>query len=375
MTPNDLDLSQAVRYHWGVFPPPSFDLSAVIEPLLRATDALARYDQMMKAMHNSELLLAPLRSQEAVISSRMEGTISTMDEILQYQAEYSGEEGASEVRSDVIETLLYRRALNTAQRQMEQGQPLSASLIKSIHAQLLSFGRGALKSPGAFKTSQNYIGEKGRRQVSFVPISPEQLPGGVEQLFSFLESSNLPVLVRTAISHLEFEALHPFLDGNGRVGRMLVTITLWKMGVISAPHFYISRYFEDHKDEYIHLMRDTSSSGRWEPWCAFFLTAVSEQAQNNLQTAESIRQLYEEMKGRFTKLLTSRWTLLALDYLFTSPIFRNSDFTRKAGIPSASASRFSRVLLDEGLLQIVRPASGNRPALYRFERLLQVVRV
>ena len=375
MSNNDLDFSQAIPYHRDGFPPSSFDLAAVIEPLLSATAALARYDQMLKAMHNSELLLAPLRSQEAVISSRMEGTISTLDEILQYQAEYSENDGAGEVRSDVIETLLYRRALNTAQRQIEQGHPFSASLIKSIHAQLLSFGRGAYKSPGNFKTAQNYIGERGRRQISFIPISPEQLPGGIEQLFLFLESSSLPILVKTAMAHLEFEALHPFLDGNGRVGRMLVTITLWKMGVISAPHFYISRYFEDNKEEYIQLMRHTSASGQWEPWCRFFLTAVSAQAQNNLQTAESIRQLYEEMKGRFTQLLTSRWTLPALDYLFTSPIFRNSEFSQKSGIPAASVSRFSKVLQDEGLLQIVRPAAGRRSALYRFEPLLQLVRV
>lgn len=175
--------------------------------------------------------------------------------------------------------------------------------------------------------------------------------------------------------HVEFEALHPFLDGNGRVGRMLVTIMLWKMGVISAPHFYISRYFEDHKDEYINLMREVSSHGRWEQWCAFFLTAVAEQTKDNLQTAESIQLLYEEMKGRFAEVLSSRWSLLALDYLFTSPIFRNSDFNRKAGIPSATAARFSRILLDEGLLQTVRAASGRRPALYRFEPLLQIVRV
>jgi Fic family protein len=375
MSDNKLDLSRSIPYHLGKFPPASLDLAIIMEPLLQATDALARYDQMLKSMHNSELFLAPLRSQEAVISSRMEGTISTMDEILQYQAEYPADEGAGEVRSEVIETLLYRRALNTAQQQMENGYPLGDALIRSIHGQLLSFGSNANKTPGAYKTAQNYIGDRGRQQISFVPISPEHLAGGLERLFAFMENGSLPVLVRTAMAHLEFEALHPFLDGNGRVGRMLVTLMFWKYGVISAPHFYISRYFEDHRDEYIELMREVSRHSKWEQWCAFFLTATAQQAQSNLQTTESIQALYEEMKGRFTNLLYSRWAVPALDYIFTFPVFRNSEFSRNAGIPAPTASRFTRVLLEQGLLQVTRPASGRRSATYRFEPLMKLVRV
>ena len=140
-----LDLSNAVHYHLGRFPPAALDYARLMPGLLGATAALSRYDQMLRGMHNSEIFQAPLRGQEAVISSRMEGTISTLDEILQLQAEY-GEDDArasSEVRLDVIETMLYRRALNSAQLRLEQGQPLSESLVKGVHAQLLSFGRGA----------------------------------------------------------------------------------------------------------------------------------------------------------------------------------------------------------------------------------------
>lgn len=371
----ELDLSDAVLYHTGRFPPSDLNYGAFMEPLLRATDALARYDQMLKGMHNSEILLAPLRNQEAVISSRMEGTISTMDEILQYQAEYAEDEAPTEVRSEVIETILYRRALNAAQNQIEQGYPLSASLVKSIHRQLLSWGRGATKSPGQFKREQNYVGNRDSRVIRFIPISPEQLPGGMETLFTFIGSEQFPLLVRTALAHLEFEALHPFDDGNGRVGRMLVTLMLWKSGVIAAPHFYISRYFEDHKDTYIHLMREVSRNGAWEEWCRFFLTAVERQAQDNLTIAESIRTLYEEMKTHFASLLSSKWAVRALDYIFANPIFRNNGFTTNSGIPPATAARFTRVLMDEGMLQTIRPASGRRPATYRFEPLMQRVRV
>lgn len=372
-----LDTSQAVHYHTGQFPPGTLDYGRLMPGLLGATAALARYDQMLRGMHNSELFLAPLRGQEAVVSSRMEGTISTLDEILQLEAEFDEDnEGAAiEFRSDAIETALYRRALNTAQQRMEQGQPLSESLVKSIHRQLLSFGRGATKSPGAYKQEQNYIGERGSRKVSFVPIAPEHLPGGMEALFRLVNDEAVPMLLRTALAHAEFEALHPFEDGNGRVGRMLITLMLWQGGAIGAPHFYISRYFEDHKDEYLGRLRAVSAENDWEGWCEFFMAAVEKQAVANLEAADSIRELYEEMKPRFAALLASKYAVAALDYLFTHPVFSNSRFTRTAGIPSQTAARFSRVLLQEGLLQVVREPAGRRSAMYRFEPLMQRVRV
>jgi Fic family protein len=372
-----LDTSQAVHYHSGQFPPGTLDYGRLMPGLLGATAALARYDQMLRGLHNSELFVAPLRGQEAVVSSRMEGTISTLDEILQLEAEFGDddESAAQEFRSDAIETALYRRALNTAQSRMEKGQPLSESLLKSLHRQLLSFGRGAAKSPGVYKREQNYIGERGSRKVSFVPVAPEHLPGGMEALFALIGDETMPVLVRTAPAHAEFEALHPFEDGNGRIGRMLITLMLWQGGVIAAPYFYISRYFEDHKDEYLDRLRKVSSDNDWEGWCQFFLAAVERQAIANLEAAQAIGDFYAEMKPRFTELLASKYAVAALDYLFTNPVFSNSRFTRSAGIPPQTAARFSRVLLQEGLLQVVREAAGRRSAMYRFEPLMQRVRV
>jgi Fic family protein len=372
-----LDTSNAVHYHLGKFPPPRLDYARLMPGLLAATAALARYDQMLLGMHNSEVFLAPVRGQEAVISSRMEGTISTLDEILQLQAEFGDDDAAaaSEFRVDVIETALYRRALNTAQRQLEEGRPLSESLVKSIHRQLLSFGRGAKKSPGEYKREQNYIGERGSRKVNFVPIAPEHLASGMEALFNLAGDKAMPVLLRTALAHAEFESLHPFEDGNGRVGRMLITLMLWREGAISAPHFYISRYFEDHKDEYLDRLREVSAKDDWDGWCEFFLAAVAQQAARNLEVAQSISDFYEEMKLRFMELLSSKYAVAALDYLFTYPVFSNSRFTSKSGVPAQTAARFTRVLLQEGLLQTVTEAAGRRSAVYRFEPLMVRVRV
>ncbi len=371
------DTSQAVSYHLGKFPPAELDYARLMPGLLGATAALARYDQMLRGLHNSELFLAPLRGQEAVVSSRMEGTISTLDEILQLEAEFGDDDAgaALEFRSDAIETVLYRRALSTAQLRLEQGQPLTESLLKSIHQQLLSFGRGASKSPGAYKREQNYIGERGSRKVSFVPIAPEHLPGGMEALFRLIGDESMPVLLRTALAHAEFESLHPFEDGNGRVGRMLITLMLWQGKAIAAPHFYISRYFEDQKDEYLDRLRQVSADDDWDGWCKFFLAAVEQQAIGNLEAARTIGDFYAEMKPRFAELLASKYAVTALDYLFTNPVFSNSRFTRSAGIPAQTAARFTRLLLQEGLLQVVREAAGRRSAIYRFESLMQRVRV
>ncbi|MFA7329847.1 MAG: Fic/DOC family N-terminal domain-containing protein [Candidatus Delongbacteria bacterium] len=370
-----LNTDDAVHYHTGQFPPVKLDLPVILPSLLQATDALARYDQMLKGMHNSEIFLAPLRNQEAVISSRMEGTISTMDEILQLDAELDPESTSGETRSEALETILYQRTLRAAQQQMAEGYPLSASLIRSMHQQLLSIGRGAGKSPGKFKTQQNYIGERGSGRVEFVPIAPEVLLVGLDQMLHVMQDKQRPILLRAALCHLEFEALHPFEDGNGRVGRMLITLMLWADGSIAAPHFYISRYLEDHKDVYLHQMREVSRSGQWEDWCCFFLEAVRQQALHNLESAESIRSLYEEMKLRFQQVLASKFAQQALDFVFTWPVFRNSRFTQHAGIPSATASRFSRVLLKEGLLETVQESAGQKAALLRFEPLMRRIRV
>lgn len=372
----NLDTDQAVFYHDGRFPPVSLDYGRMIPALLAATDALARYDQALKTLHNSEIFLAPLRNQEALVSSRMEGTISTMDEILQLEAAMDEDvDAAQEYRSEALETLLYQRALRTAQAQMQEGRPLTASLLKSIHQQLLSIGRGASKTPGAFKTAQNYIGELGRREVSFVPIAPEKLDSGMEALMRFIHDDSLPILLRTALGHVEFEALHPFKDGNGRVGRMLITLMLWNGGAINAPHFYISRYFEERKSDYIRLMRQVSSAEAWEEWTVFFLQAVKAQAFRNLEVADAIHSLYEEMKGRFAEVLNSKWSLAALYFIFTYPVFPNNRFTNRAAIPPQTAARFSRLLLDKGILEVVREPAGRRSAVYRFEPLMKILRV
>ena len=370
----EYNFKDAVKYHHGFFPPEAIDYGSFMEELLRATEALARFDQMLKNLHNSEILLSPLRNQEALLSSRIEGTISTMDEILEYEANHEGSDYEN-VKSDVIETILYQRTLKNTQQAISDGYEISSSLIKTMHQKLLSFGRGATKAPGAFKTEQNYLADKRKKEILFIPISPELLQDGMDRLFHFIKESPFPVLVRTAIMHLEFEALHPFLNGNGRIGRMLVTLNLWREKMLSDPHFYISGYFEEHKDAYIKSMRDVSRTGDWNPWIRFFLKAVEEQAIKNLQISESIRNLYEETKTSFSEFVSSKWNMEVLDFIFTHPVFRTNKFISTTKIPNATAANMIRKLVESDFLKVREEASGSRAAMYSFEPLMELVRV
>lgn len=377
MSTEPYDLSEAVYYHTGAFPPAALDYEALLGPLEDAAASLARYDAKMSSMVNSELFLAPLRRQDAVSSSRMEGTISTIEELYRLEAEEDA--GTSdpyrEARNDDVETFLYSRALRNAQQALTEGAPLSEHLIRTAHQQLLFFGRGAQKRPGAYKIEQNYIGDNRRKKVYYVPIGPEQLGPAMACLVSFISESKMRPLLKTALSHVEFEALHPFEDGNGRIGRMLITLMLWKLRIISQPSFFVSGYFEIHKDEYIERMRAVSANGDWSGWTIFFLQAMHAQASLNIQTADRIFALHGEMRERFRVVLNSQFHDQALDFVFASPVFRNDRFVDRSGIPASSARSLSRRLVEAGLLRTIEPSAGRRAALYAFDPLLDILAI
>lgn len=368
------DLSGMIDYHYGKFPPGELELARLIEPLVRAQDSISRYDQMLLSLPNSELLLAPLRQNEAVISSRMEGTISTVDEVMIYEAESEDDRSAGPVRDDVVEVALYSAVLRRAQSAVSRGEPINEGLIKNAHKVLLSFGRGASKAPGEYKSEQNYVGDDRRKEIYFKPISPLQLQSGMQSLLEFIENGSMLPLFKVGIAHVEFEALHPFNDGNGRIGRLLITLLLWKFELIHKPHFYVSAFFEEHKAEYIELMRAVSRDGDWSSWVAFFLEAIAKQAENNLHTAQNIMSLYEEMKEPFREISGSKWHLAAQDGIFESPVFKNSQLIKRTGMPKHVATRITKLLHESGLLRELRPASGRRGALFMFEPLMEIVR-
>ncbi|MGR3289878.1 MAG: Fic family protein [Paracoccaceae bacterium] len=335
------DRAEAVRYHLGAFPPKKPDLERLVTPLIETTTALTRYDTMLQGLPNSELLLAPLRARDAVVSSRMEGTISTLEEVLRLEAGADGTEQTGATRNEALEVALYARALRLAEQHMAEGFPISDHLIRSAHRTLLSHGRGVKDRPGAYKKEQNYVGDRPQRRIDFMPIAPEYLPAGMAALIEFVRSTDMQPLLKTAIVHAEFEALHPFDDGNGRLGRMLITLMLWDNRILAKPHIFISDYFEQHKDEYVARLREVSATGDWTGWCILFLAALGAQAELNIKIVGQIQAHYDEMREIFRDVLRSRWAGDALDYVFENPIFWNNRIVRNAGIPKATANGFT----------------------------------
>ncbi len=370
----EYEKKSAVDYHYGSFPPRHLEYSKLLEKLTHAQDAISRYDQMLLSLPNSELLLGPLKNQEAVISSRMEGTISTVDEIMIYDAESGDEAPSGSVRNDIIEVWLYSYVLKQAEKAALEGNPINENMIKNAHRTLLSYGRGAMKSPGEYKSDQNYVGDDRRKEIYFVPIAPLSLKPAMTELINFINSDELIPFFRVAIAHVEFEALHPFNDGNGRIGRLLITLMLWQYELIHKPYFYISAYFEKHKEEYIERMREVSANNDWTGWVGFFLDAISKQATENLDTAKRISTLYDEMKPIFREISGSKWHVAAQDFIFEKPIFSNSQMIKQSHMPRHTAHRITKLLNENGLIRELVPASGRRGALFIFEPLMEIVR-
>lgn len=361
----------AVGYHDGGFPPATLDWPRLIPFLGPAAAAVARYDGILGAVPNPGVLLAPLTTQEAVLSSRIEGTQATMEEVLEFEA---GQDAPSpERRNDIQEVLNYRAAMREAERLLET-LPLSQRVIKEAHKVLLSGVRGQSKSPGEYRRIPNWIGAPGCpiEDARFIPIGADRLPDAMSAWERYAHADAPDRLVQLAILHVEFEALHPFLDGNGRLGRMLVPLFLWQAGLIQRPTFYISAYFEARRSEYYEGLLAVSRDDDWTGWCRFFLEAVREQAEANLEKSKSILELYERMKREVAELTRSHYAIQALDWIFGRPIFRSTDFVSAAGIPDSTARRFLGVLRDGGILEVLVKGGGRRPHVLAFPALLRI---
>lgn len=361
----------AIHYHVGRFPPTAIDWAALIPLLGPAAAAVARYDGMLAAVPNPRVLLSPLMTQEAVLSSRIEGTQATMGEVLEYEA--SGDASSIERRLDIQEIQNYRAAMREAERLLAT-LPLSQRVIREAHGVLLAGVRGQNKSPGEYRRIPNWIGPPGCsvEEARFVPIGADALPEAMSAWERYAHTEAPDRLVQLAVLHAEFEALHPFLDGNGRLGRMLVPLFLWQVGLIRTPAFYISAFFEARRDVYYDGLLSVSRDGNWTPWCRLFLEAVRTQAEENLTKALAIRALYDNLKHRIPEITRSQYAIRALDWIFEQPIFTAPHFIASAKIPAPTARRFLQVLVIEGVLRVLREGKGRRSAILAFAQLLNV---
>ncbi|MFA7236204.1 MAG: Fic family protein [Phycisphaeraceae bacterium] len=360
-----------VKYHQGRFPPPELDLNRLLPLIGPASAALARFDGILSAVPNADVLLSPLTTQEAVLSSKIEGTQATFGEVLEFEA---GEEAASEEKkADIREVLNYRAALRHAVKQMEK-LPLSQRLIRDAHQVLMQGVRGERRTPGEYRRIPNWIGPAGCtvETAHFVPPGADLVPQAMSDLERYLHAEVPDRLIQLAITHVEFEAIHPFLDGNGRIGRLLVPLFLVDKKLLPSPNFYISAYFDAHRDEYYERLLAVSRDNDWTGWCVFFLTAIIEQARDNHRKAKAILDLYHQKKHWITELTHSHHAVKALDWFFSRPIFKRVDFIATAGIPMETAKRIVRLTKDQGLLQELRRGRGRQSTILCFPELLNI---
>lgn len=366
-------MARPVRYHTGKFPPRRLDWERLIPLIGPANAALARYDGLLSAIPNADVLLSPLTTQEAVLSSAIEGTLATMGEVLEFEAGGATKQIDQKKVDDIQEILNYRRAMREAVDQLQR-LPLCQRVIKHVHSVLLDGVRGHDKARGRYKPVPNYIGPTGSslEQAKFIPIDPANVGEGMSRWEKYLHANAPDRLVQLAIVHAEFEALHPFLDGNGRVGRILIPLFLYERKLLHAPMFYLSEYLEANRQEYYDRLRSVSSKDDWTGWCRFFLEAIEKQARENDAKARRVLALYEEKKGWMVQATRSQYAIAALDFLFTQPVFSSSDFVARAGIPAPTARRILNLCRENGLLMAVREASGRRPAILAFPELLNI---
>lgn len=362
----------AQPYEPKTLPLECIDWPAHVSLIGRANAALGRYDGMLQSIVNPALLLSPLTSQEAVLSSRIEGTQASMEEVLEYEADPS-EPIEPGKRADIQEILNYRRAMGQAVESLK-GRPLCLNLVKELHATLLDSVRGRNKAPGEFRRVQNFIGPAGctAETASFVPPSADRLGEAMGNWEKYLHFEEKDRLVQLAVAKAQFELIHPFLDGNGRIGRMLVPLFLFEKGILSSPMFYVSAYFEEHRDVYYARLQGVSRGGDWNGWIQFFLTAVAEQAQVNTEKTGAVLTLYERMKAEVPKAIRSQYVIQAIDALFDRPIFTSTDFIARSGIPKASGLRILKALRDKGLVGDLRAGKGRRAGVLAFPDLIEI---
>jgi len=352
-------------------PNPPADLSGPLQAELEAAVlALGRLDGVATHLPDKSLFLYSYVRKEAVLSSQIEGTQSTLSDLLLFELE----EAPGVPLDDVVEVSNYVAALDHGLERLRNGFPLSNRLIREVHEVLLSKGRGSSKDPGQFRRSQNWIGGTRPGYAVFVPPPPGQVEDCMAALERFLnaEGDGIPVLVRAGLAHVQFETIHPFLDGNGRVGRLLITLLLCHAGMLSEPLLYLSLYLKQHKAEYFALLERVRKEGDWEAWLSFFLTGARDTAQGAVATAERLAGMFAEDRGKVTTRGRKAGSALRVhEALKTRPISSMPEICRRTGLSFPAASSGMNELVE---LSIARELTGRRRnRVFVYDRYLAVL--
>ena len=328
---------------------------------------------MLRTLPNPAVLLAPMTVNEAVLSSRIEGTQATLEEVLEQDAGIPTTDAGR--AADIQEIANYRYVLRMAEQET-QHRPLSLSFVKQAHQILMQGVRGHGKAPGAFRTDQNWIGRPNTpiEQARFVPPDPVVLIQALEDWERYLNAGDEDPILQVAVAHAQFEILHPFKDGNGRMGRLLIPLLLFQRGILSRPMFYLSEGLERRREEYYDRLKAITDAGDWQGWVGFFADAIVEQAGGNLEKARKMLELYARLKEDFINVTRSQYAVPVLDAFFVRLILNATDVQQDAGIANRiTANSLLRQLADAGLVRRVRDAAGRRPAVYALPNLINIV--
>jgi Fic family protein len=300
-------------------PPADLDLSGLHQHLDRANQALGRLDGLTVLLPDVRFLLYLYVRKEALLSSQIEGTQSSFADVLLFENKVP----TNVPKEDVEEVSNYVAAMQHGLRRLHGGFPLSLRLIREIHAILLRGGRGANRTPGEFRRSQNWIGGSRPGNASFVPPPPAEMIECLDRFERFLhdEKHRLPLLVEAGLVHVQFESIHPFLDGNGRLGRLLITLLLCAKRALKEPLLYLSLYFKTHRSRYYDLLQRVRTDGAWEEWLQFFLEGMAATAQEAAETATRILHLFSTDREKIQKLGRSSSSALRVhEYMQRKPI-------------------------------------------------------
>lgn len=335
--------------------------------LSNADRDLARLDAIADVLPNPDLFVAMYVRHEAVLSSQIEGTQSTLEDVLAFETAAT----ADDAPQDVEEVFNYVRAMNHGLRRLGENFPLSLRLIREIHAELMQGVRGGEKTPGEFRRTQNWIGGAGctLTTASFVPPPPHELMNALDGLEKFLHQGrhSLPLLVRCGLAHAQFETIHPFLDGNGRVGRLLITLLLCEEGALTRPLLYLSVFLKAHRAEYYDRLTAIRTHGHWEAWLKFFLRGISSTARAATRTARDIVALQAAHRAA---VANNAYALKLLDHLYQQPYVNAKTCAQVTGCSMPTAIKLLEDLRARTWLHETTGQQRNR--VYRYQPYLDL---
>ena len=340
--------------------------TGLLKLLSDATTAVGRLDGMAGNLPNPDLFVASYIRREAVLSSQIEGTQSSLDDVLAHEVEAR----VASLPADIAETVNYVRAMHLGLSLLDE-LPLSGRLIRRMHGELMKGVRGQERSPGEFRTTQNWVGPAGctLETAAFVPPSPDDLPAAIKDFEFFLNDSNEPSLVLAGLAHAQFETIHPFLDGNGRIGRLLITLLLVERRVLARPLLYLSLFLKQNRSEYYDRLNAIRTHGDWEGWLRFFLTGVAVTANDAVRVAAELSTLTDSHRQASQNLGKYAWPLL--DLMAEHPIITIGHASARLGATPSTVGRLLDGLVALGVVAEITGRRRNR--VYRYSPFLDVL--